>query len=125
MKKEHAVQFINKGKMLGAQLDAGADHIGWVNVRKLFVNQRLLDIHANDTDSPVYKAEKLTWEKPYCIHIQELRRDVYEGDVWPKNDDYRRNDNYRFYNLYEVEEFLQSLGIGFTDLKWPADYMHL
>jgi hypothetical protein len=124
MKKEHAVEFINRGKLLGAQLDAGDDYIGWFTVTKLFVNQRLLDLHANDPDSPVYKAEKLTLEKPYWIHVQELRSEVYESDIYPTNEDYRRNDNYRFYNLYEVEGFLQLLGKDFTDLKWPVDYTH-
>jgi hypothetical protein len=124
MKKEHAVDFINRGKMPGAQLDAGPDYIGWINVKKLFVNQRLFDLHADDYDSPIYKAEKLTWEKPYRTHVQELRRDVYESDVYSANEDYRRNDVYRFYNLYEVEEFLQGFGKEFTDLKWPQDYTH-
>jgi hypothetical protein len=124
MKKEHAVDFINRGKMLGTQLDAGPNYIGWINVKKLFVNQRVFDLLADDYDSPIYKVEKLTWEKPYWIHVQELRRNVYESDVYPANEDYRRNDVYRFYNLYEVEEFLQSFGKEFTDLKWPQDYTH-
>ncbi|OQP53624.1 hypothetical protein [Niastella populi] len=124
MKKEHAIQFINKGKLLGAQLDSGPDYIGWLSVTKQTANQRLLDLYVNDPHSPEFRKEKLIWEKPYCIHVQELRRDVYESDIWPTNEDYRRNDIYRLYNLYEVEEVLHRFGKEFNDLKWPCDYTH-
>jgi hypothetical protein len=77
---------------------------------------------ADEPESREYKAQKLTWEKPYCIRIAELRKDIHEGDTWPLNEHYRCNDIYRFYNLFEVEEFLQSFGKDITDLKWPADY---
>jgi hypothetical protein len=124
MKKEDAILFINSGKILGAQLDSGPDYIGWLSVTKQFANQRLLDIYVNEPHSPVYMKEELIREKPYLIHVQELRRTVFESDVWPTNEDYRRNDIFRLYNLYEVEEILQSLGKEFTDLKWPVDYTH-
>lgn len=124
MKKEDAIQFINRGKILGDQLHSGPDYIGWLTITKQFANQRLLDLYVNEPHSPVYIKEKLIRDKPYLILVQELRRTVYESDRWPANEDYRRNDIYRLYNLYEAEEVLQSFGKEFTDLKWPSDYTH-
>lgn len=125
MEKEHLLRFINEGKMFGIQLnDEESDHVGWIGVTKKSVNQRVFDLHANEPDSPIYKEEKLNMEKPYWVRVAELPRDVHEGDSYPLNEHYRRNDVYRFYNIYEVEEFLQTLGFKLSDLKWFREIDH-
>lgn len=125
MKKEHLVNFINEGKKFGIQLsNVESDIVGWLAVGKAFVNQRLLDLHADEQDSKEYKLQKLIMEKPFYIRVAELPRNVYDGDSFPSNEDYRRNDVYRFYNIYEVEEFLQTLGYELTDLKWYREIEH-
>jgi hypothetical protein len=125
MKKEHLVKFINEGKKFGIQLSpADSNYMGWIAVAKYSINQRVFDVLANDPDSPVFKKEKLKMEKPFWARVIELRRDVYESNSDPLDEHYRRNDFYTFYNIYEVEEFLQTLGYEITDLKWLADIEH-
>jgi hypothetical protein len=125
MIKAHLIDFINKGKKFGIQLsNADSDFVGWVSVEMALVNQRIFDLLADEPDSKEYKVQKLNLEKPFCLRVAELPRDIHEGDSYPLNEHYRRNDVYRFYNIYEVEDFLQTFGYELTDLKWYVDIDH-
>lgn len=125
MNKEHLLKFINEGKKFGIQLsDAESDYVGWICVTKKSFNQRVFDLHANEPDSMPYKEEKINMERPYWARVAELRRDIHEGDEYPLNEHYRRNEVFRFHNIYEVEDFLKTFGYELSDLKWFVDIDH-
>ena len=125
MKKEHLIDFLNKGKLFGVQFNsADSNYIGWIEVTKNFANQRILDLFADEPNSLEYKTHKLNLEKPFYVRVAELLSDVYERKSDPLDKHYKRNDVYRFYNIYEVEEFLQIFEKELTDLMWYADFKH-
>jgi hypothetical protein len=122
---EHIHMHLNKGKVLGIQYEPpDARYVGWISIEKQAYNPKILQLYSNEPDSYHFKEQKKIEEKPYLARICEISRTALEGENHPRSEDYKRNDVYRFHNLFDIEEFLQPLGYSFSDLKWYSDILH-
>jgi hypothetical protein len=58
---------------------------------------------------------------PYKIWIAELSKRIVDGDNFPGNEDYIKNENYSFNSLSEVEGFLKSNKASLAEFKWSSE----
>ena len=84
-------------------------------------NDRYLSLLASGEEPHFVKEQELIRQKPYQLNVVELAIEAYENDRYEINEDYRVNDLYSFFDLDEVEVFLQRFGCTLTNIKWRAD----
>lgn len=123
MTKEQIVQYIEAGKVLGVQLELKDDKlIGWISVEKLSFNEKLFVLQ--DEDSHIYKEQIRIKQTPYFVRLAIISKEILDGDDYPLNEDYSKNEKHFFISIAEVENYIDSIGLMLENLKWYSDIIH-
>ena len=122
IKRENLERFLERGETLGFIKETNNQaFLGWILLSKQKLPERHLElITANEETQVVKKQDKIS-VKPYQIRVLELSREAYEKEDYASDEVYHLNENYRFSNLDEVEEFIKIFGYSLEEIKWPID----
>ena len=107
MLKDYLFRYLNYGKTFGVELETNDEnYLGYVTITKMLVKTKVFELFKNEPDSPVLKEQILNKEKPFVVRICEFRADLLERNSYGTNEDYQRNEIFRFADLLEVGSFL-------------------
>ena len=121
MNKERLEFYLNRKNIFGYNTKTDSDNIAWVILSKRSPLVNFFE-RFSEKDFPVqYKEQMKIKKEPYKIWIAELKRSVYEGDRFPINEDYLINETYNFSTLEDADNFLESLGLTISEIKWSCD----
>jgi hypothetical protein len=97
------------------------NYVGWILLRKEKVNKRYLSI-LNEGEDPLFvRKQQEIAEKPYILRIFELKKSVYNAQVYEGQEDYRINIHFRFASLEEIETFLKQYDKKLEEIKWLSE----
>ena len=122
MERNQLEFYLNRGNSFGFELTSeDNNYISWVSLDKNKVDQRKLEVFTEEEMSALYEEQRLNEKQPYVLRIAELKKEVYDSDRYTQNDDYKRNDIYRFSSLEEVSYFLSSYNLDLKDIRWYSE----
>lgn len=121
MEKERLEFYLNRDNSFGFNTKNDNDTIAWVILSKRFPMVRFFERFTEEDDPYVFKEQTRIRDNPYNVWIAELKKDIYDGDRFPVSEDYLLNESYSFPSLDEAENFLLSLGLRLSEIKWSSE----
>ena len=121
MTNEQLEFYLNRDNLFGFNTDNNEDVVGWIILSKRFPNLRFFEIVKEWEAPEKYKAQMKIKEEPYLVWIAQMKRENFESDKFPCEDDYLLNTSYSFKTLEDVDGFLKEMGYELSGIKWAAD----
>lgn len=94
-----------------------ADCLGWILVRKLRHNPRILELFTVEEAPAVVDEELRKRDEPYQVLDMELIRAVHESDAYEGPSDYRLVEEHRFSTIQAVARMLDGLGYDLLEAR--------
>lgn len=93
------------------------EYLGWILVRKLEANPRLLELFDESEAPELVREERRRQHEPYLVLRIELKRSVHEAGDYETEQDYRQKEQLWFGSLADVEKQLAQWGYSLEDAR--------
>lgn len=121
MEKDSLEYYLERGNSFGLNLASATNSVSWLLLSKRKPVSGFFE-RFNETDTgEIFSEQKKVRDEPYQIWVAEISKEIFDGDDFPKSEDYISNKSFSFSSLDKVETFLYSMKLSFFDLKWSAE----
>ena len=122
MEREDLERYLERGYSLRFKKETSTDeYLGCILLSKQKPHDRYLSLLTPGEEPEFVAKQEMIRQMPYQVLVQELKREAHESDKYETNEDFRANECYRFADLDEVEEFVQSYGHRLENIKWRVE----
>ena len=113
--------YLNRKNSFGFNTENNEDVVGWIILRKKFPNPHFLELIKESEEPEMHKAQMKIKNEPYLVWVAQMKRENFESDKFPGEDDCLLNTSYTFKTLEDVDGFLKEMGYELSAIKWAAD----